>query len=110
MNLTSGTLGLDASVNGLVLAQAALLKIDTALNTVNGVLGNIGAGQNRLSNAIDNLKSTILNYQSAESTIRDLDMAGEMVTFSKNQILAQAGTAMLAQANQSGQGILKLLQ
>ena len=91
-------------------AQTELSAIDADLTTVNTVLANIGAGQNRLSNAVDTIKSTILNYQAAESTVRDLDMASEMVNFSKNQIIAQAGTAMLAQANQSGQGILKLLQ
>ena len=70
----------------------------------------IGAGQNRLTNAISNVNTTIQNYQAAEGTIKDVDMAPEMVSFSKNQILAQAGTAMLAQANQSGSSVLKLLQ
>ena len=63
-----------------------------------------------LTNAISNLSSTVQNYQSAEGTIKDVDMATEMVSFSKNQILAQAGTAMLAQANQAGSSVLKLLQ
>ncbi len=112
--LGNASLGLTTAANidvtTLVGAQSALSAVDTAMGLVNAALGSIGAGQNRVANAVDNLKSTILNYQAAESTIRDLDMAGEMVTFSKNQILAQAGTAMLAQANQSGQGILKLLQ
>lgn len=91
-------------------AQTSLAAVDTALSLVNQALGAIGAGQNRLANAIDNIKSTVLNYAAAESTIRDLDMAAEMVTFSKNQIIAQAGMAMLAQANQSSQSVLKLLQ
>lgn len=108
---TATTLGVIASdVSSLSSSQTALASLDTAITAVNLTLGKIGAGANRLSTAIDSIKSTILNYQSAESTIRDLDMATEMVAFSKNQILAQAATAMLAQANQSGQGILKLLQ
>lgn len=114
LDLSKTTLGLGTAskvdVRTLAGAQSALSAVDTAMGLVNAALGSIGAGQNRVANAIDNLKSTILNYQAAESTIRDLDMASEMVAFSKNQILAQAGTAMLAQANQSGQGVLKLLQ
>ena len=57
-----------------------------------------------------NIKAAIVNQSAAESTIRDVDMAAEMASFSKNNILAQAGTAMLAQANQSGQGVLSLLR
>ncbi len=111
LDLRSSTLTVSGTDTlNLANAQAALSAVDAGLATVNTALGVIGAGQNRVSNAIDNLKSSILNYQAAESTIRDVDMAQEMVTYSKNQILAQAGTAMLAQANQSGQGILKLLQ
>ena len=107
---TLGVDGLDVSGDDGTGAQAALEAIDLAFTQVGTAFGNIGALQNRLTNAVDNVKTTIANYQSAESTIRDLDVATEMVSFSKNQILAQAGTAMLAQANQSGQGILKLLQ
>lgn len=110
LDLRPTTLTVAGSVTSLTNAQTALGQIDVALGKVADALGAIGAGQNRLANAIDNIKSTVLNYQAAESTIRDLDMAAEMVTYSKNQILAQAGTAMLAQANQAGQGILKLLQ
>jgi len=111
LNLSTSTLTVASKdVTTLANAQTALSAVDSALAKVNTALGIIGAGQNRLSNAIDNIKSTVLNYQAAESSVRDLDMADEMVKYSKNQILAQAGTAMLAQANQSGQGILKLLQ
>jgi len=114
LDLSQATLGLTTpskvDVTTLAGAQSALSAVDAAMAQVNTAIGSIGAGQNRVSNAIDNLKSVVLNYQAAESTIRDLDMAAEMVQYSKNQILAQAGTAMLAQANQSGQGILKLLQ
>ncbi len=111
LNLTTTTLGVGSSdVLNITNAQTALTAIDTAIGKVNDALGTIGAGQNRMTAAISNLSSTIQNYTSAESTIRDVDMASEMVQFSKNNILAQAGTAMLAQANQAGQSVLKLLQ
>ena len=70
----------------------------------------IGAAQNRIGYAMSNLKTSIQNFTAAESVIRDVDMAEEMTKFSKNNILAQAGTAMLAQANQSAQGVLQLLR
>ena len=98
------------STDTLAHAQTALTAIDAALLAVNATLGEIGAGQSRIMNALDNLKTVVQNFSAAESTIRDVDMADEMVRFSKNQILAQAGTAMLAQANQSAQSVLKLLQ
>jgi flagellin len=111
MDLRTSTLGVDAStVTTLANAQAALTAIDDAIGVVNTTLGTIGAGQSRIENAVSNLKTVVQNFSAAESVIRDVDMADEMVKFSKNQILAQAGTAMLAQANQSGQGILRLLQ
>jgi flagellin len=111
LDLTAGTLTVsDKAVDSRANAVTALAALDVAIGKVNIALGTIGSGQNRIESAIDNLKSTIQNYSAAESTVRDLDMAEEMVKFSKNQILAQAGTAMLAQANQSGQGVLKLLQ
>ena len=91
-------------------AQTAMGSVDTLLNTVNGFLGNVGALQSRLDFASQNLATTIQNTAAAESAIRDVDMAQEMTTFSKNQILQQAGTAMLAQANQLGQGVLTLLR
>jgi flagellin len=110
LNLSTSALGVNtSSVDTLANAQAALSSLDTAIGDVNSALGVIGAGQNRLTNAIGNLSSTIQNYTAAESTIKDVDMATEMVAFSKNQILAQAGTAILAQANQAGAGVLKLL-
>jgi len=113
IDLTTGTSGLN--LDGLDLlssanAQTVLGRVDTAIGTVNSALGTIGAFQNRIENARANLNTAIQNYSASESVIRDLDMAAEMTTFSKNQILAQAGTAMLAQANQSSQGILQLLR
>jgi len=89
-------------------AQAALALIDTAISTLAGSRGDIGAFMNRLSYASANLATTIENTQAAESVIRDVDMASEMTQFTKNRILLQAGTAMLAQANMSPQQVLSL--
>ena len=91
-------------------AQAALTAIDGAITQVGTALGQIGAAENRITYASSNVKTAIENFSAAESTIRDVDMAQEMTSFSKNQILAQAGTAMLAQANQLSSSVLKLLQ
>ena len=89
-------------------AQSALDTIDTAIAALSLVRGNIGAAQNRLGYAAANLATTIENIQAAESVIRDVDMATEMTEFTKNQILLQAGTAMLAQANMAPQQVLAL--
>lgn len=97
-------------VTSLANAQAALATVDTAIGTVNTTLGTIGSLQSRIASSQENLKAAIVNSQSAESTIRDLDMADEYTKFAKNGILAQAGTAMIAQANQQGQGVLQLLR
>ncbi|MFA5183075.1 MAG: flagellin, partial [Syntrophales bacterium] len=91
-------------------AQAALTTINTAIDTLAGRRGDIGAAQNRLGYAAANLATTIENVQAAESVIRDVDMAQEMTAFTKNQILMQASTSMLAQANMAPQGILSLFQ
>lgn len=90
-------------------AQTALTTIDSAISTLNEQRGNIGAYMNRLGYAAANLETTIENVQAAESVIRDVDMAAEMTNFVKNQILMQAGTAMLAQANMAPQAVLGLL-
>jgi flagellin len=92
------------------LAQPFLTTIDNAISRLNATRGGIGAAQNRMGYAAANLASTVENVQAAESTIRDVDMAGEMTTFTKNQILVQAGTAMLAQANTEPQIVLALLK
>ena len=89
-------------------AQAILDDIDTAISTVAEKRGDIGAYQNRLGYAAGNLAITVENFQAAESIIRDVDMASEMTQFTKNQILLQAGTAMLAQANLAPQQVLAL--
>lgn len=90
-------------------AQKSLDKIDAAIKKVSQVRGRMGAIQNRLEHTISNLDTAAENTQTAESRIRDTDMADEMVNYSKNNILAQAGQSMLAQANQSNQGVLSLL-
>jgi flagellin len=101
---------LTGDLTSIANAQTAMGSVDTLLDTVNSFLGNVGALQSRLDFASQNLETTIQNTAAAESAIRDVDMAQEMTTFSKNQILQQAGTAMLAQANQLGQGVLQLLR
>ena len=91
-------------------AQKATTTIDDAIKKVSTQRGRLGAVQNRLEHTISNLDTAAENTQNAESRIRDTDMASEMVNYSKNNILAQAGQSMLAQANQSNQGVLSLLQ
>ena len=81
-----------------------------AISYVSSMRSKLGALQNRLEHTISNLDNISENTSSAESRIRDTDMAEEMVEYSKNNILAQAGQSMLAQANQSTQGVLSLLQ
>ena len=88
----------------------AMTKIQTDIKAVSGLRSDLGAIQNRLEHTIANLDTTAENTQAAESLIRDTDMAAEMVDFSKNNILAQAGQSMLAQANQANQGVLSLLR
>ncbi len=90
-------------------AQSALSTIDTAIDSVNTARGAIGANMNRLTYAQANLQSAIENITASESVIRDVDMAQEMAEFTKNQILQQAGVAMLAQANALPQAVLSLL-
>jgi flagellin len=90
--------------------QGAMTKIQEDIKSVSGLRSDLGAIQNRLEHTIANLDTTAENTQAAESLIRDTDMAAEMVDFSKNNILAQAGQSMLAQANQANQGVLSLLQ
>ncbi len=91
-------------------AGTALGKIDEAIKTVSTERANLGATQNRLEHKINNLNVTVANLSSSESRIRDTDMAQEMMNMTRSQILSQAGTAMLAQANQAPQGVLSLLR
>ena len=91
-------------------AGSAMTKIQHAISSVSKQRSALGAVQNRLEHTVANLDNVSENTSSAESRIRDTDMAEEMVNYSKNNILAQAGQSMLAQANQSTQGVLSLLQ
>ena len=91
-------------------ATAAIDVIKAAISKVSEQRSTLGAAQNRLEHTINNLDNVVENTTSAESQIRDTDMATEMVKYSNNQILAQAGQAMLAQSNQANQGVLALLQ
>jgi flagellin len=90
-------------------ANANIGVVDTALKTVNKQRADLGAYQNRLEMAIQGIDIGAENLQAAESRIRDVDMAKEMVDFTKNQILVQASNAMLAQANMKNQSVLQLL-
>ena len=91
-------------------AKAAVDKIKVAINSVSSTRGDLGAIQNRLEHTINNLSVTAENMTAAESRIRDVDMANEMMAYTKNNILVQSSQAMLAQANQIPQGVLQLLQ
>jgi flagellin len=91
-------------------ATTAITAVNTAIGTVSTERAGLGAVQNRLEHKINNLNATVENLTASESRIRDTDMAQEMVSFTRSQILSQAGTAMLAQANQSSQGVLQLLR
>mgnify|MGYP002507923032 CR=1 FL=1 len=112
-NMSARALGVDGNKVDLSTqsgAQKATTTIDAAIKKVSEQRGKMGAIQNRLEHTIANLDTAAENTQNAESRIRDTDMAEEMVEYSKNNILAQAGQSMLAQANQSTQGVLSLLQ
>ena len=91
-------------------AKALIGNVSTAIEKVSKMRSDFGAIQNRLEHTIDNLDNVVENVTASESRIRDTDMADEMVKYSKNNILQQAGQSMLAQANQSTQGVLSLLQ
>ena len=91
-------------------ATTALSAVDTAIQTVSTERASLGASQNRFEHRINNLNVAVENLSASESRIRDTDMAQEMVAFTRSQILSQAGTAMLAQANQAPQQVLRLLQ
>ena len=108
---TNGTVTVAASLTLTSLsASSTLANADTALDAVNATLATIGAGQNVLDYTVQNLKSAVVNVRAAESTIRDVDMAEEMATFTKASILKEAAQAMLGQANQGSQSILQLLR
>lgn len=108
--LSSATGSTDFVVTDNATAQTTITAIDTAIKAVSTQRSDLGASQNRLDHAIKSLNVAGENLQAAQSRIADTDMAAEMVKYTKANILSQAGTAMLAQANQSGQGVLSLLR
>ncbi|WP_299036299.1 flagellin [uncultured Pseudokineococcus sp.] len=115
IDVTAASTASTRDANGVVTAfgagaQGAIDRIDAAISTVSTTRADLGAKQNRLEMTIKNLNVSVENLSASESRIRDTDMAAEMVSFTKSQILSQAGTAMLAQANQMGQGVLSLLR
>ena len=127
MNWSSITLGVSSTVSGMGVTQGPTLNVSAtstdsydlikatvstikfALKSISTQRSDMGAVQNRLEHTVNNLKNVVENTTAAESAIRDTDMASEMVKFSNNAILAQAGQAMLAQANQANAGVLSLL-
>ena len=100
---------LDTSGMSFTLAVGTVPDVSTQIDAVSQLRSNLGAMQNRLEHTVNNLNNVVENTQAAESQIRDTDMATEMVKYSNNNILAQAGTAMLAQSNQANQNVLSLL-
>jgi len=113
--ITAATISVGAQVSSAVFALSAtgasdIDEIDTAINNVSAARADFGAVQNRLEHTVNNLASYQENLTASESRIRDADMAEEMSKFSKLQILQQAGTSMLAQANQAPQSVLSLLR
>jgi flagellin len=113
-SITVSTISLGSSINSATFSLSAsnaadISEIDAAISNVSAQRATFGAVQNRLEHTLNNLATYQENLVASESRIRDVDMAQEMVSFTKYQILQQAGTAMLAQANQSSQGVLSLL-
>jgi flagellin len=109
--ITVGTISVGATVGTVSLSSAtALASIDAAIDGVSAARASFGSVQNRLEHTLNNLSTYEENLTASQSRIRDVDMAAEMVTFTKTQILMQAGTSMLAQANQSPQSVLSLLR
>ena len=108
LSSSTAAAGFNVTTNGD--AQTTIGTIDTAIAAVSAQRADLGATQNRLEHAVKSLNVAGENLQAAQSRIADVDMAQEMVKFTKANILSQAGTAMLAQANQSSQGVLSLLR
>ncbi len=109
-DMTAATLGTDTVDVTANTTTADLTTIDAAIDAVSSFRGTLGAAQNTFEHTVNNLNVAIENLSASESRIRDTDMAQEMMAFTRSQILSQAGTAMLAQANQAPQGVLSLLR
>lgn len=110
LNTLVGTVAANSVVDTVAKAQTLITEMDAAIVDVSSQRGVLGAAQNRLEHTINNLNTSAENLTASESRIRDVDMAKEMMEFTKNNILSQAATAMLAQANQQPQMVLQLLQ
>jgi flagellin len=111
VNATSATLGVSAvSVSTNTAAKAAIDSVDAALTTLDTARSTLGAKLNRFDSVVSNLQTSETNLSAARSRIQDADYATEVAQMTKSQILQQAGTSVLAQANQSTQSVLKLLQ
>lgn len=109
-DMSAEGLGLDADISTQEGADEAITNIDAAIKLVSDERAKLGANQNRLEHTINNLGTSAENLTAAESRIRDVDMAKEMMEFTKNNILSQAAQSMLAQSQQMPQGVLQLLQ
>ena len=108
---TTATLGVDGdNINTIAAAETASNNLDTAIEAVNQSRASLGANMSRMEKINDNLATTTENLDAARSTLMDVDVAAEMTEFSKNQVMTQASTAMLAQANQLPQNLMRLLQ
>ena len=110
VTLDLSTINLSTISTALGTSATSISTVDTAIDSVSTARGTLGAFQNRLQHTVANLGVAVENMAASESRIRDTDMAAEMTAFSRNQIMNQAGTAMLAQANQSSAGVLSLLK
>ncbi len=111
INGTSGMTAISFNIENTAEGQSAgLAAVESAIKGVASLRADIGALQNRLEHTVDNINTTAENLQASESRIRDVDMAKEMMAFTKNNILTQAAQSMLAQANQNPQGVLSLLR
>ena len=109
-SVVGSSLIVDLKISTATNAQSAITTVQSSIEKLSTLRSKLGAVQNRLEHTVANLDNISENTQSAESRIRDTDMAEEMVQYSKNNILQQAGQSMLAQANQANQGVLSLLQ
>ena len=109
-DMKSATLGIDTLSVVTGTTTANLTTIDAAIESVSTFRGQLGAAQNTFEHTVNNLNVAVENLSASESRIRDTDMAQEMMQFTRSQILSQAGTSMLAQANQAPQGVLSLLR
>ena len=109
--VSASSLGLStAAITDTTGAVSSIALLDTAIKNVSTSRATLGAYQNRLEHTINNLNVSVENLSASESRIRDTDMAQEMMSFTRSQILSQAGTSMLSQANQGAQGVLSLLR